>query len=471
MDNDLKKVLISADDAVLKQIKTALQFFGRPNLQKQWKAAYVLLRYEPTYATFWTANHIPIPKGEHQLTVLIFPNFKCLRDIGLEVSNSKLVTEQVAEQVVEQPNQSNLNRSESLKGEVDAILNLAFEEADFNLPSTSGRVDTLLEDNIFTGLGDLPDTDPGNMARELLAQMARRKNAKKMAARRRAEAARSEPPPPTPIEAESSPPALVEETKQIVMAEMEQIVIEQSNDLVAKQRGEKRPAKHEVDFSENLIHKRIKNFPVASDALALKDAAVALSVSSSIFDRATFRAESDVVSIALAAQSAILAASKIADIGPRHYDVIEQIGLLKAEVESEKGKAKKALAELAKERARASVEEEKAKCFDQLRLAAEERVNASDDALKLAKEVNAKLEADLEELNKAKEIADSKISKAFEAGENTALEKHMDGIPKFENQGFKHGCLKALVAANVILEQPIPYELLEVEPLESDPEE
>ncbi|CAL5359294.1 unnamed protein product [Camellia sinensis] len=466
MDNDLKKVLISADDAVLKQIKTALQFFGRPNLQKQWKAAYVLLRYEPTYATFSTANHIPIPKGEHQLTVLIFPNFKCLRDIGLEVSNSKLVTEQVAEQVVEQPNQSNLNRSESLNGEVDAILNLAFEEADFNLPSTSGRVDTLLEDNIFTGFGDLPDTDPGNMARELLAQMARRKNAKKMAARRRAEAARSEPPPPTPIEAESSPPALVEETKQIVMAEMEQIVIEQSNDLVAKQRGEKRPAEHEVDFSENLIHKQ----PSIKESQDL-NAAVALSVSSSIFDRATFRAELDVVSIALAAQSAILAASKIADIGPRHYDVIEQIGLLKAEVKSEKGKAKKALAELAKERARASVEEEKAKCFDQLRLAAEERVNASDDALKLAKEVIAKLEADLEELNKAKEIADSKISKAFKAGENTALEKHMDGIPKFKNQGFKHGCLKALVAANVILEQPIPYELLEVEPLESDPEE
>ncbi|GMQ09847.1 hypothetical protein CsSME_00053087 [Camellia sinensis var. sinensis] len=46
--NKLKKIQTSADDAVLVEIKTALKYFGRPNVQKQGRAAYILLWYEPT---------------------------------------------------------------------------------------------------------------------------------------------------------------------------------------------------------------------------------------------------------------------------------------------------------------------------------------------------------------------------------------------------------------------------------------
>ncbi|KAF5951137.1 hypothetical protein HYC85_009081 [Camellia sinensis] len=150
--NNLKKVLVSADDAVLAQIKTVHQFFGHPNLQNQGRAAHILLRYEPTYSTFSAADNILIPKGE---------------------------------------------QSDNLREEVDEALNLAFEEADLNpsnSPSTSGRVDVSFED-IFTDLGDLPGAYPENMAGESLTQMARRKNAARMSARRKAETNQSEPPP------------------------------------------------------------------------------------------------------------------------------------------------------------------------------------------------------------------------------------------------------------------------------------
>lgn len=53
----------------------------------------------------------------------------------------------------------------------------------------------------------------------------------------------------------------------------------------------------------------MKHAPVATDASVIKDLAVALSVASAIslpVNKITFRAESDVVSIALAAQSAVL---------------------------------------------------------------------------------------------------------------------------------------------------------------------
>ncbi|GMP58403.1 hypothetical protein CsSME_00022083 [Camellia sinensis var. sinensis] len=40
--NNLKKVLASADDVVLQQIKTTLEFFSHPNLQKQGRAAHIL---------------------------------------------------------------------------------------------------------------------------------------------------------------------------------------------------------------------------------------------------------------------------------------------------------------------------------------------------------------------------------------------------------------------------------------------
>lgn len=92
---------------------------------------------------------------------------------------------------------------------------------------------------------------------------------------------------------------------------------------------------------------------------------------------------------------------RIAEIGRCHYDIIEQISLLKAELETEKGKAEEAsvraefeAGKVAEEWARANAEEEKAKYSDQLRQDAEERANASEDPFKLAKEVIAKLEAD-----------------------------------------------------------------------------
>ncbi|GMP68674.1 hypothetical protein CsSME_00028216 [Camellia sinensis var. sinensis] len=41
--SNLKKILVSTDDAVLAQVATALGYFGRPNLQKQGRAAHILL--------------------------------------------------------------------------------------------------------------------------------------------------------------------------------------------------------------------------------------------------------------------------------------------------------------------------------------------------------------------------------------------------------------------------------------------
>ncbi|XP_028070191.1 uncharacterized protein LOC114272671 [Camellia sinensis] len=158
----------------------------------------------------------------------------------------------------------------------------------------------------------------------------------------------------------------------------------------------------------------------------------------------------------------------IAKIGRRQHDAIEQIDLLKAKIKNKKSKAveasQRADSEAAKapeERARADSEAESARNSDQLRLAAEERAKASEDVLKLAKEVIAKLEADLEESRKAKEIADSEISKTFQAEKDAALENYVEEVAKFENQGFQNSWLKALTAVNVTLVQPIPYEQLE----------
>ncbi|KAF5933772.1 hypothetical protein HYC85_029943 [Camellia sinensis] len=70
----------------------------------------------------------------------------------------------------------------------------------------------------------------------------------------------------------------------------------------------------------------------------------------------------------------------------------------------------------------------------------------------------------------AKESADSESSKVFEAGKNAGLVEYVDQVPKFENRGFKHGWHKALAAANASLIMLIPYEQVDVEPLESDPD-
>ncbi|GMP41767.1 hypothetical protein CsSME_00011742 [Camellia sinensis var. sinensis] len=164
--NNLKKVLISTDDAILAQIKTALQFFGRPNLQKQGRAAHILLRYEPTYTTFSAAENILIPRGEQHLTALIFLSFKGLRQIGFEASDSEPTNEQAAEGVTEQPNQPSLDKSNGLE-EVDAALNLAFEEASLNHPSTYSRANASFED-IYIDLKDLPGSYPDSMAGQLL---------------------------------------------------------------------------------------------------------------------------------------------------------------------------------------------------------------------------------------------------------------------------------------------------------------
>ena len=62
--------------------------------------------------------------------------------------------------------------------------------------------------------------------------------------------------------------------------------------------------------------------------------------------------------------------------------------------------------------------------------------------LKLAQEVIAKLEFDLEESKKAKEVADSEISKAFQVGKVAAVEDYAEEVPMFDNRGFKHGCCR-----------------------------
>ena len=83
----MKKILVSTDDVVLAQVATALGYFGCPNLQKQGRAAHILLRYEPTYTTFPAADNIPIPTGDQYLAALIIPSFKSLRQVGFEASD------------------------------------------------------------------------------------------------------------------------------------------------------------------------------------------------------------------------------------------------------------------------------------------------------------------------------------------------------------------------------------------------
>ncbi|GMP42764.1 hypothetical protein CsSME_00012395 [Camellia sinensis var. sinensis] len=125
----------------------------------------------------------------------------------------------------------------------------------------------------------------------------------------------------------------------------------------------------------------------------------------------------------------------------------------------------------AMESARAEVEKERARIAEQLRSDAESRTNASEELLKLAKEVLAEVEVQLGELKAAKEKADSEASTAFDVGKSAAYTEYVDEVPKFENRGFKHGWLKALAAAGVTLALPIPYEQVDVEPLESDLED
>ncbi|GMP48051.1 hypothetical protein CsSME_00015547 [Camellia sinensis var. sinensis] len=179
--NDLKKVLISTDDAILSKIKTTLKYFGQPSLQKQGRAAHFLLYYEPTYITFSAAENIPISKGEEFLIALILTNFRNLRQISREGSDSERL------EIVESA------ESDQSEIEVNEALKLAFEEAGLNSadpPSTSGREDRPLDD-IFHGLEDLPGAFPEYMARLSLTKLAKKANVERMATRRRAEEIRA----------------------------------------------------------------------------------------------------------------------------------------------------------------------------------------------------------------------------------------------------------------------------------------
>lgn len=161
---------------------------------------------------------------------------------------------------------------------------------------------------------------------------------------------------------------------------------------------------------------------------------------------------------------------RLAKLSCRQHDTIDRIGRLKSKEEGEQSKAEFEAARATMESARAEAENERARTADRLKSDAVERENASEESLKLAKEALAKVEAELEKLKVAKEKTDSEASAAFEARKSAALEDYVEEVPKFENRSFKHGWLKALVAAGVTLGMPIPYKQVDVEPLESDPE-
>ncbi|GMP47361.1 hypothetical protein CsSME_00015131 [Camellia sinensis var. sinensis] len=165
--NDLKKALTSTDDAVLSKIKVALRYFSRSSLQKQGRAAHVLLCYDPTYTTFSVAENIPVLKSEEFLTALILTDFKNLRQVSFEGSDS------------ERPEVAEVAESDQSEIEVDEALKLAFKEAGLNSadpPSTSGRENLALDD-IFHGLEDLPGVYPEDMAGLSLTQLAKKANA------------------------------------------------------------------------------------------------------------------------------------------------------------------------------------------------------------------------------------------------------------------------------------------------------
>ena len=152
--------------------------------------------------------------------------------------------------------------------------------------------------------------------------MARKKNAERMAARKKAEAAHSEP---TLIKAFV---LVIEETAQVAAVEagkeVEQQVINER--LIPEERGKKRSAEGEAGSEISPASKRprlkesdvvapfivlpkVKDTLISSDASAIEDPAVALSLAASISlpaDNAAFRAMPDVMAVALSAQSALL---------------------------------------------------------------------------------------------------------------------------------------------------------------------
>ena len=155
-------------------------------------------------------------------------------------------------------------------------------------------------------------------------------------------------------------------------------------------------------------------------------------------------------------------------MGRRLRDALGRIDHLQTEVQGQKSRAEFEIMRAEMESARAEVEKERVCVAEQLCVDAEGRANASEESLKLSKEALAEAEAQLEELKAARKKAESE---AFEAGRGAALSEYVEEVSKFENRGFKHGWLRALAAAEVTLDLPIPYEQVDVEPLESDTDE
>ncbi|XP_028064078.1 uncharacterized protein LOC114267254 [Camellia sinensis] len=353
-------------------------------------------------------HHFSIPDDVH-LSLLADSTTDMMREdentiIGLESSDSEHVEEQVAEPIAK-----DLDR---LAAEVDEAINSAFEEARLN---------------------------------------------------------------------SSDPPSTSEETAHVVVAETEKEVERPITEgrPISKDQGEKRSAESEDSSEDGPIEKRprledsavvapfviepmMKNMPISSEASALKDPAMALSLAALVSlpaDKATFCAELDLVTMALAAQSALLTVGRIAELGRRQHNAVERIGRLQSEVEGQRSRAEFEAMRATMESARAEIEKERARTVDQLRSDAEERANASEESLKLAKEALAKLEAELGELKQAKKKANSKASAAFEAGKSSALndyveeaERELRKIKSIEPQSASH--------PNLIVEERVTQRLI-----------
>ncbi|XP_028110673.1 zinc finger MYM-type protein 1-like [Camellia sinensis] len=272
------------------------------------------------------------------------------------------------------------------------------------------------------------------MAELSLTKLAKKANAGRLAARRRAEKIRT-----AESQSQSSLP-VIKGTAKNGSAEAEPFV---QASVQAEQWLERRPADVDADLEKDRVDKRphldesdvivpfviqpkIKNTPISCDASVIKDPAVALRLATSVSlpaDKAAFREEPDLVTIGLAAQSALLAVGRIVDMGRCYHDAVELIGHLQAKVEGQRSKAQS-------EGARAEVETKRARNVEELRSVAKKRADASDDALKLAQEAISKLEAGLEEMKAAKETADLKASSAFDVGKKSAFDEYMDEVPK-----------------------------------------
>ncbi|GMQ09957.1 hypothetical protein CsSME_00053153 [Camellia sinensis var. sinensis] len=366
------------------------------------------------------------------------------------------------------------DKSEESETEVNEALKFAFKEAGLSSAdplSTSGREDRSLDD-IFHVLEDLPGAYPEDMAGLSLTKLAKKANAERMVARRREEEIRvaESQSQSLPVIKEGEAKDRSTEVEPVAQAsvEVESTVEKYPADVEAgsdEDRADKRPRLEESDvIVPFVVQPKIKNTSISSDASVIRDPAVALSLATSISlpaDKAAFWAKPDLVAIALAAQLALLAVRRIADMGRRYHEAVELIGRLQAEVEGQRSRAQT-------EGARADAEMERARNAKELRSVAKMRVDASDDALKLAQEAISKLEAELEGMKAAKETANRKVSRAFDAGKKSTFDEYVDKVPKFENRGFKHGWLKSLAPADVTLATPIPYEQVDVEPMESD---